>query len=70
MPCAACGVSGYTVIDHIKPVDLGGTNELTNLQPLCRWCNGAKGARHITNAEILTLRKRTPHERQNLTRTV
>lgn len=33
-------------IDHIIPVALGGTNEKTNLQLLCRPCNRSKGAKH------------------------
>lgn len=34
-------------IDHIYPVALGGTNDLSNLQTLCRQCNSAKGARIV-----------------------
>ncbi|QRO33990.1 HNH endonuclease [Chromobacterium violaceum] len=32
-------------IDHIKPLSRGGTDDLVNLQFLCRPCNSAKGAR-------------------------
>ena len=31
-------------IDHIEPVAHGGTDELSNLQVLCRSCNQTKGA--------------------------
>jgi 5-methylcytosine-specific restriction endonuclease McrA len=46
--CQMCGVTakdGATLeIDHIYPVSKGGTNELDNLQVLCRECNAGKGA--------------------------
>jgi len=29
--------------DHIVPVSRGGTNELSNIQPMCCECNGRKG---------------------------
>jgi 5-methylcytosine-specific restriction endonuclease McrA len=53
MPCAACGSTGDIHIDHIIPVSRGGTSQRDNLQPLCYWCNGIKGNRLMSNAEIL-----------------
>lgn len=45
--CAGCldvfRQIGNMQIDHIIPVHLGGTNELDNLQLLCRSCNVKKG---------------------------
>ncbi len=45
--CAGCLDTfrqiGNMQIDHIIPVHLGGTNELDNLQLLCRSCNVKKG---------------------------
>ena len=36
---------GELVLDHIKPVALGGLLENENLQTLCSYCNGSKGGR-------------------------
>jgi hypothetical protein len=45
--CAECGHQGDEdnplEIDHIVPICKGGTNELSNLQVLCRKCNRTKG---------------------------
>jgi hypothetical protein len=59
--CAACGRSPREdgvklVIDHKVPLDLGGTNDPDNLQPLCVQDNHAKQALfadHEENAEAL-----------------
>lgn len=32
-------------VDHVVPLARGGTNDLANLQVLCKRCNSAKGAR-------------------------
>lgn len=40
-PCAYCGAPA-TEIDHIDPVNGGGTGEWTNLTPSCRSCNASK----------------------------
>jgi hypothetical protein len=42
--CQKCGTTKDLHIDHIVPVARGGTNDLSNLQFLCRSCNSAKGA--------------------------
>ncbi len=45
--CAGCRDKfrqiGNLQVDHIKPVKLGGRNDLKNLQLLCRSCNTKKG---------------------------
>lgn len=40
--CEYCGGTADT-IDHVKPLALGGGNELENLVPACRSCNSSKG---------------------------
>jgi 5-methylcytosine-specific restriction endonuclease McrA len=55
MPCAVCHSRKNVYIDHIVPVLHGGTNERSNLQPLCRRCNSTKGSKLITNAELRQL---------------
>ncbi len=43
--CAICGRQDNLEVDHIVPVARGGTNDIDNLQILCRRCNASKGAR-------------------------
>lgn len=46
--CVACGVGRDDLImDHVIPLAWGGSNALTNLQPLCPPCNLRKGAKQI-----------------------
>jgi ribosomal protein S27E len=46
--CNFCGEKEEKklTIDHIKPVSKGGTDDLNNLQILCRSCNSKKGAKY------------------------
>lgn len=40
--CAICLMPENLLIDHIIPLSLGGTNEESNLQVLCKECNQRK----------------------------
>ncbi|MGE4283733.1 MAG: HNH endonuclease [Clostridia bacterium] len=40
--CVVCAAEKDLTIDHIIPLSRGGTNEITNLQVLCRKCNSKK----------------------------
>jgi 5-methylcytosine-specific restriction endonuclease McrA len=53
--CLACGSDGPLEPDHIIPLTWGGTNWITNIQPLCRKCNGSKGNRHATDYRLTAL---------------
>lgn len=46
--CAACRKSiraGFHA-DHVMPLFLGGSNDIGNIQLLCKSCNSGKGAKH------------------------
>ena len=45
--CKRCGGHADLTVDHITPVVAGGTNDLDNLQTMCRPCNSSKGARTV-----------------------
>jgi 5-methylcytosine-specific restriction endonuclease McrA len=40
--CLRCRKKRVLVADHVIPLALGGKNDITNIQPLCRKCNGIK----------------------------
>lgn len=46
--CACCKISISTKFhrDHIIPIVLGGNNEITNIQLLCKYCNLSKSGKH------------------------
>lgn len=43
--CVNCDSTEDLQIDHIVPHSRGGSNDLSNLQMLCRSCNASKGAK-------------------------
>jgi len=42
--CAKCKKKRPLTRDHIIAVAIGGTDHITNIQPLCKPCNSRKGA--------------------------
>jgi 5-methylcytosine-specific restriction endonuclease McrA len=40
--CLCCGASGVMTADHVIPLARGGSNDISNIQPLCRHCNATK----------------------------
>lgn len=40
--CLCCGTHDDLTIDHVVPLVKGGSNNIDNLQPLCRSCNSVK----------------------------
>jgi len=51
LACAYCGHSvedgASLTLDHLRPYDLGGSNETTNLVTCCHRCNSARGKRPV-----------------------
>jgi len=49
--CPSCGRRWSALVkptvDHILPLSRGGSNHITNLQPLCNLCNSRKGVKTI-----------------------
>lgn len=40
--CVSCGKKSPLTKDHIVSVDQGGTDDIANIQPLCKPCNSRK----------------------------
>ena len=43
--CVWCDRKVKLTVDHIVPLAQGGSNDINNIQPLCRRCNAEKGNR-------------------------
>lgn len=51
--CRTCQQAPATDVDHIVPKHLGGTDDPTNLQPLCHSCHRQKSLSEAANARRL-----------------
>lgn len=59
--CCSCGRKDNLTVDHIVQLSQGGTNNLVNLQTLCKYCHEKKiTERFLTNH--LTTTVTTAHE--------
>ena len=56
--CRYCGDYHSLSVDHVIPVSLGGSNDISNLVTCCMWCNSRKGAKTPDQAGMVLL---TPH---------
>lgn len=45
--CLCCKQRKKLTRDHVKSIKLGGTDVISNIQPLCISCNSSKGAKEI-----------------------
>jgi 5-methylcytosine-specific restriction endonuclease McrA len=45
--CLRCRRKRKLTKDHVVPVAMGGSDDISNLQPLCQQCNSSKGARYV-----------------------
>lgn len=45
--CVACRKKIFLTQDHIVPLSLGGSDDISNIQPLCKSCNSKKSNKII-----------------------
>jgi len=47
LKCRYCGATEMLTVDHIHPIERGGTNEIANLAASCPSCNSSKGKKTL-----------------------
>lgn len=53
--CQCCGIKEDLTLDHIVPRSRGGSNDMNNLQTLCKSCNFRKGTEFIDYRKVKPL---------------
>jgi len=53
--CLCCKEEKPLTVDHVVPISKGGTNDIWNLQPLCRGCNSSRGTQIIDYRQEIEL---------------
>jgi hypothetical protein len=56
--CLCCGIHDSVsrlTMDHVIPLSKGGSNYVTNIQPLCKSCNCKKRDKHIDYRQVCLL---------------
>lgn len=57
--CSVCGKRKKLTKDHIKPLSLGGSDFIENIQPLCRNCNSKKWKKYCLPTTKIHLTRRS-----------
>lgn len=52
--CLCCGKKTKLEADHVIPVELGGSSNIENIQPLCKPCNSKKHTRSTDFRKVHT----------------
>jgi hypothetical protein len=50
--CLCCGKRRKLTADHVVPVSKGGSNDISNIQPLCGPCNSSKNCHRSTDYRL------------------
>lgn len=53
--CVCCGATARLVVDHVLPVSRGGSDDISNVQPLCKPCNSKKHVQVIDYRDPILL---------------